>query len=189
GPCRRGSPMNDTVLISGASIAGPSLAYWLNRCGLRPTVVEKAHTVRPGGYPIDLRGIAVEVIDRMGLLSQARAAHIATRRATCVDSRGRRIARVELTNMSGTGHDVELPRGKLASLLYDATRDAVEYLFDNSISSLEQTDNGVQVTFRSGAQQTFGLVIGADGLNSNVRGLTFGAEAEVHRYLGYYFVG
>jgi 2-polyprenyl-6-methoxyphenol hydroxylase-like FAD-dependent oxidoreductase len=70
--------MNDTVLISGASIAGPSLAYWLNRCGFRPTVVEKASTVRPGGYPIDLRGIAVEVIDRMGLLSQVRAAHIAT---------------------------------------------------------------------------------------------------------------
>ena len=70
--------MNETVLISGASIAGPSLAYWLNRCGFRPTVVEKASTVRPGGYPIDLRGIAVEVIDRMGLLSQARGADIAT---------------------------------------------------------------------------------------------------------------
>jgi 2-polyprenyl-6-methoxyphenol hydroxylase-like FAD-dependent oxidoreductase len=181
--------MNDTVLISGASIAGPSLAYWLNRCGFRTTVVEKANTVRPGGYPIDLRGIAVEVIDRMGLLSQVRAAHIATRRVTCVDSRGRRTARVELTNMSGTGHDVELPRGRLASLLYDATRDVVEYMFDNSISSLKQTDDGVRVTFRSGAQRTFGLVVGADGLNSNVRGLTFGAEAEFHRYLGYYFVG
>src|SRR5262249_40525445 len=105
------------------------------------------------------------------------------------DSRGRQMARMELTNMSGTGHDVELPRGRLASFLYDATRDAVEYMFDNSISSLEQTDNGVQVTFRSGAQQTVGLVIGAGGLHSTVRGLTFGAEAEVHRYLGYYFVG
>src|SRR5207248_62169 len=63
--CDRETPMNDTVLISGASIAGPSLAYWLNRCGFRPTVIEKASTVRPGGYPIDLRGIAIEVIDRM----------------------------------------------------------------------------------------------------------------------------
>lgn len=181
--------MNDSVLISGASIAGPSLAYWLNRCGFRPTVVEKASTVRSGGYPIDLRGVAVEVIDRMGLLSQVRAAHIATRRATCVDARGRRTARVELSNMSGTGYDVELPRGKLAALLYDATRDTVEYLFDNSISSLEQTEDGVRVTFQSGAPRTFGLVVGADGLHSNVRRLTFGAEAEFHRYLGYYFVG
>ena len=181
--------MNDTVLISGASIAGPSLAYWLNRCGFRPTVVEKAGTVRPGGYPIDLRGVAVEVIDRMGLLPSVRAADIATRRLTCVDSRGRRTARVELANLRGASHDVELPRGRLASLLYDATRDAVEYLFNDSIGSLEQTDDGVRVTFRSGAQRTFGLVVGADGLNSNVRGLTFGAEAQFHRYLGYYFVG
>src|SRR5271157_1526225 len=105
--------MNDTVLISGASIAGPTLAYWLNRCGFRPTVVEKASSVRPGGYPIDLRGIAVEVIDRMGLLSQVRAAHVATRRLTCVDSRGQRTARVDLATLRGTGYDVELPRGRL----------------------------------------------------------------------------
>jgi 2-polyprenyl-6-methoxyphenol hydroxylase-like FAD-dependent oxidoreductase len=181
--------MNDTVLISGASIAGPSLAYWLNRSGFRPTVVEKSSTVRSGGYPIDLRGVAVEVIDRMRLLPSVRAAHIATTRATCVDSRGRRTARMELANLTGTGHDVELPRGKLASLLYDATRDAVEYLLDNSISSLEQTEDGVRVTFRSGAPRTFGLVVGADGLNTNVRGLSFGAEAQFHRYLGYYFIG
>jgi 2-polyprenyl-6-methoxyphenol hydroxylase-like FAD-dependent oxidoreductase len=84
---------------------------------------------------------------------------------------------VELANLRGAGHDVELPRGRLASLLFDATRDAVEYLFDNSIGSLEQADDGVRVTFRSGAQRTFGLVVGADGLHSNVRGLTFGAEA------------
>ena len=185
--------MDNTVLISGASIAGPSLAYclayWLNRCGFRAAVVEKASTVRPGGYPIDLRGAAVEVIDRMGLLSQVRAAHIATRRATAVDARGRPLVRMDLANLSGTGHDVELPRGKLASLLYDATRDAVEYLFDNSINSLEQTEDGVRVTFHSGAPRTFGLVVGADGLNSNVRGLSFGAEAQFHRYLGYYFIG
>src|SRR5207244_7229933 len=106
-----------------------------------------------------------------------------------VDPRGRRTGRVDLPTLRGAGHDVELPRGRLASLLYDATRDAVEYLFDNSIGSLEQTEDGVRVTFRSGAQRTFGLVVGADGLNSNVRGLTFGAEADFHRYLGYYLVG
>jgi 2-polyprenyl-6-methoxyphenol hydroxylase-like FAD-dependent oxidoreductase len=187
--CDRGTHVNDTVLISGASIAGPTLAYWLNRCGFRPTVVEKASTVRPGGYPIDLRGVAVEVMDRMGLLPQVRAAHVATRRATCVDSRGRQTARLELADMSGTGHDVELPRSRLASLLYDATREDVEYMFEDSISGLEQTEDGVRVTFRSGARRTFGLVVGADGLHSNVRGLTFGAEAQFHRHLGYYFVG
>lgn len=180
---------NNTVLISGASIAGPSLAYWLNRCGFRPTVVEKAGTVRPGGYPIDLRGVAIEVIERMGLLSQVRAAHIATRRVTLVDSLGRRTAQVDLESLGGTGYDVELPRGQLTSLLYDATRGDVEYLFNNSISSLEEIADGVRVTFRSGPQRTFGLVVGADGLHSNVRGLAFGSEAQFHRYLGYYFAG
>ncbi len=180
---------NDTVLISGASIAGPTLAYWLNRCGFRPTVVEKAGTVRPGGYPIDLRGIAIEVIDRMGLLSQVRAAHIATRQATLVDSLGRTKAQVDLASLAGTGYDVELPRGKLSSILYDATRGDVEYLFNDSISSLEETDDGVRVAFRSGSQRTFGLVVGADGLHSNVRGLAFGSEEQFHRYLGYYFAG
>jgi 2-polyprenyl-6-methoxyphenol hydroxylase-like FAD-dependent oxidoreductase len=182
--------MNDTVLISGASIAGPSLAFWLHRCGFRPTVVEKASTLRPGGFPIDLRGVAVEVIDRMGLLQQVRAADIATRQATSVDSHGRRMARVDFaTTRSGAGYDVELPRGRLASLLYDVTRDNVEYLFDDSIASLEETADGVRVTFRSGAHRTFGLVVGADGMHSNVRGLSFGAEAPFHRYLGYYFIG
>ncbi len=182
--------MNDTVLISGASIAGPSLAYWLHRCGFRPTVVEKANTVRRGGFPIDLRGIAIEVTDRMGLLPAVRAADIATRQVTSVDSDGRQMARVDIPKTrSGNGYDVELPRWSLASILYDATRDNVEYLFDDSINSLEETADGVRVTFRSGAQRTFGLVVGADGLNSNVRGLTFGPEAQFHRYLGYHFIG
>ncbi len=181
--------MNYSVLISGASIAGPSLAYWLNRCGFRPTVVEKSSTFRTGGYPIDLRGVAIEAIDRMGLLPQVRAAHIATRQATCVDSRGRRTAHMDLARLTGAGYDVELPRGKLGSILYGATRDAVEYLFNNSISSLDETDDGVRVSFRSGAQRTFGLIVGADGLNSNVRRLVFGAQPQFYRYLGYYFMG
>jgi 2-polyprenyl-6-methoxyphenol hydroxylase-like FAD-dependent oxidoreductase len=183
------SIFNDTVLISGASIAGPTLAYWLNRCGFRPTVVEKAGTVRPGGYPIDLRGVAIEVIDRMGLLSQVRAAHIATRQATLVDSLGRPAARVDLETLGGSGYDVELPRGKLSSILYDATRGDVEYVFNDSISRLEEIADGVRVTFQSGSQRVFGLVVGADGLHSNVRGLAFGPEAQFHRYLGYYFAG
>jgi 2-polyprenyl-6-methoxyphenol hydroxylase-like FAD-dependent oxidoreductase len=181
--------LNNTVLISGASIAGPTLAYWLNHCGFRPTVVEKAKSFRSGGYPIDLRGIAIEVIDRMGLLPSVRAAHIATRQATSVDSRGQVSARLDLTNLSGNNYDVELPRGRLASILYDATRDAVEYRFDDSISTLAQAEDGVAVTFRSGEQRTFGLVVGADGLHSNVRGLAFGAEEQFHRYRGYYFMG
>jgi 2-polyprenyl-6-methoxyphenol hydroxylase-like FAD-dependent oxidoreductase len=85
---------------------------------------------------------------------------------------------VNFANLGGTGYDVELPRGRLASILYDATRDSVEYRFNDSIGTLEQTEHGVSVTFRGGDERTFGLVLGADGLHSNVRGLTFGAEKQ-----------
>ena len=65
--------MNDqpTVLISGASIAGPTLAYWLHQYGFRVTVVERAPVPRPGGYAIDVRGAATDVLAKMHLLEQA----------------------------------------------------------------------------------------------------------------------
>lgn len=84
----------NTVLISGASIGGPALAYWLNRYGFRATIVEKAGTIRTGGYPIDLRGVAIEVMSRMGLLPQVRHAHIATRQISVVGATGKPAARV-----------------------------------------------------------------------------------------------
>jgi 2-polyprenyl-6-methoxyphenol hydroxylase-like FAD-dependent oxidoreductase len=75
-----------SVLISGASIAGPALAYWLDRYGFDVTVVERAPTVRSGGYPIDVRGTAIDVVDRMGLLPHVQAAHIASRELRFVDA-------------------------------------------------------------------------------------------------------
>ena len=85
-----------SVLISGASIAGPALAYWLDRHGFAVTVVERASAVRSGGYPIDVRGTAIEVIRRMGLLPQVRAAHVASRALSFVDAEGRTIAALPL---------------------------------------------------------------------------------------------
>lgn len=81
------------VLISGASIAGPALAHWLDRYGFEVTVVEKAATVRGGGYAIDVRGTAREAVDRMGLLAELSKAHVNSRRITFVDAAGRRSAR------------------------------------------------------------------------------------------------
>lgn len=179
---------NRTVLISGASVAGPALAYWLRRYGFEPTIVEKADAVRGGGYPIDLRGVAVDVIERMGLLEPVRAAHIATERVTVVGDDGRRIGGMAIEDFAAN-RDLELPRGRLTELLYEQTRDDVEYVFGDSIAGLEQNPDGVRVTFRSGAERTFGLVIGTDGLHSNVRGQVFGPEKPFHRYLGHYFMG
>jgi len=183
--------MTRTVLISGASIAGPALAYWLHRHGFRPVVVERAAAVRGNGYPIDIRGIAVDVVDRMGVLPQLRAAHVDTQRITFVDASGRRTAGMNMDDMmsSTAGHDIEVPRGALTSVLYEHTRNDVEYVFDDSISTIEQGDDGVHVTFRRGRPRTVDLVVGADGLHSNVRRLVFGPEREFRHDLGFYFAG
>ncbi|WP_433927468.1 FAD-dependent monooxygenase [Sorangium cellulosum] len=180
-----------TILISGASIAGPVLAYWLHKYGFRVTVVEKAKAVRGGGYPIDLRGTAMDAAARMGLREQLMEANIRTRKLSFVDRNGKIVGSVRPESITGgvEGRDIEVPRGVLATMLAEITRDDVEYIFDDSIDSLADHGSGVDVTFKSGARRTFDLVAGADGLHSNVRRLVFGAESQFERYLGRYFVG
>jgi 2-polyprenyl-6-methoxyphenol hydroxylase-like FAD-dependent oxidoreductase len=179
-----------SVLISGASIAGPALAYWLDRYGFDVTILERADAIRSGGYPIDVRGVAIDVVERMGVLSQLRSAHIDTRKLTFVDADGHPIAAIAPEDLAGgaTGRHIELPRGALTSVLYDLTRDRkVRYRFDDSIEALADDGAGVDVRFRSGAEQRFDIVIGADGMHSNTRALAFGPEAPFNRYLGFCF--
>lgn len=178
---------NTTVLISGAGIAGPALAYWLHRHGFTPTVVERATTVREGGYKIDVRGAALTVLDRMGLRADAEAATTDMQTGTIVDAKGKTIAVMDADLFGGRDNDdVELMRGDLARLIHDATTGTVEYLFGDSIASLTETADGVDVTFDSGTTRTFGLVVGADGLHSHTRKLTFGDETPYLRHLGHH---
>lgn len=180
-----------TALISGAGIAGPALAFWLNRTGFAVTVVEKAGAPRDGGYPIDVRGTALEVVRRMGILPRLREAHIDLRRLTFLDGDGGEVASVAPHALTGgvAGQDVEVRRGDLTDALHSAVRDDVEFLFDDSIDTLDQSGDGVDVTFRGGATRTFDMVFGADGLHSRTRELLFGPEERFHRYLGYCFAG
>ncbi|GGV67650.1 oxidoreductase [Streptomyces longisporoflavus] len=180
------------VLISGASIAGPALAYWLARHGFAVTVVEKASALRGGGYPIDVRGTALEVVRRMGILPQLREAHIDLRRLTFLGADGDEIASIDPHTVTGgvAGHDIEVRRGDLTDALYAAVRDDVEFMFDDSIDTLDQSSgHGVDVTFRGGGSRTFDMVIGADGVHSRTREFLFGPEEQFHRYLGYCFAG
>ncbi|MFE2499581.1 FAD-dependent monooxygenase [Streptomyces scopuliridis] len=179
------------VLISGAGIAGPALAFWLNRYGFAVTVVEKAGTLRDGGYPIDVRGTALEVVRRMGILPRLRDAHIDLRRLTFLDGDGSEVASVNPHTVTGgvAGQDLEVRRGDLTSALHTAVRDDVEFLFNDSIDTLDQSGHGVDVTFRGGSRRTFDMVFGADGLHSRTREFLFGPEEQFHRYLGYCFAG
>jgi 2-polyprenyl-6-methoxyphenol hydroxylase-like FAD-dependent oxidoreductase len=177
------------VLISGASIAGPTLAFWLNRYGYAVTVVEKAGTLRSGGYPIDVRGTALDVVRRMGILSQLQDAHIDLRRLTFLDKDGSKVVSLNPRAVTGgvEGRDLEVRRGDLTDALYTAVRDDVEFLFNDSIDTLDQSGPGVDVTFRGGGRRTFDMVFGADGVHSRTRELLFGPEEQFHRYLGYCF--
>jgi 2-polyprenyl-6-methoxyphenol hydroxylase-like FAD-dependent oxidoreductase len=174
-----------SVLISGASIAGPVLAFWLRRAGVDVTVVEKASAVRGGGYPIDLRGVAVDVVERMGLLEPVEAARTGTRHLTFVSERGDTVASLDPTTLLGEQEvrAVELPRGDLTHVLWEATRDDVEYVFDDQVTALDDRPDGVHVDLRRGGPRVFDLVVGADGLHSGVRSLAFGPEAPLRRDL------
>ncbi|MEU6763302.1 FAD-dependent monooxygenase [Streptomyces sp. NPDC046853] len=187
-----GTTPRRTALISGASIAGPALAYWLDRYGFAVTVVEKASALRGGGYPIDIRGTALEVVRKMGILPRLREAHIDLRRLTFLDADGGEVASIDPHAVTGgvAGRDIEVRRGDLTDALYAAVRDDVEFLFDDSIAALDQSSgHGVDVTFRGGGRRTFDLVFGADGMHSRTREFLFGPEEQFHRYLGYCFAG
>jgi 2-polyprenyl-6-methoxyphenol hydroxylase-like FAD-dependent oxidoreductase len=175
-----------TVLISGASVAGPALAYWLRRYGFKPTIVERAPAPRSGGQAIDVRGTARQVIERMGLMERVRQAHTGAQGMYIVDSAGKRLVRMGAEAMNGSGGliaEIEILRGDLVNILYEATRDDVEYLFDDSITSISEDAQGAHVTFERSAPRTFDLIVGADGLHSNVRRLTFGDERQFMRDL------
>ncbi|MEU1420776.1 FAD-dependent monooxygenase [Kitasatospora sp. NPDC005751] len=176
--------MGTKVLISGASIAGPALAYWLGQYGFEPTVVELAPALRGGGQAVDFRGDAhLTVLQRMGLLDELRRIDTGGSPMDFVDRHGRR--RLHLP-ADFAGGEVEVPRGELARLLHRHSLPSTEYVFGDTVTALEETPDGVRVEFRHGSPREFGLVVGADGLHSTVRRLAFGPEQRFVRHLGYY---
>lgn len=185
---------NTTVLVSGAGVAGITLAHWLRRHGCTPTVVERAAGPRDGGYKIDIRGAALRVVERMGLLDQIRAHATGVRSGTVVDGRGRRVASMDGDTFGGRdsgggdgggagGGDAEILRGDLHRLLLEAT-EGVEFLWGEEIAGLNQAGDHVDVTFAGGATRAFDLVVGADGIHSATRTMAFGPGDHV-RDLGY----
>jgi 2-polyprenyl-6-methoxyphenol hydroxylase-like FAD-dependent oxidoreductase len=174
------------VLVAGASIAGPALAHWLRRRGAEVTVVERAPALRPGGQAVDARGVAKEVIRRMGLDAAVRAARTETTGAHTVDADGNVLETFSAEDDGGDGYisEIEILRGDLSRVLYDDTRDGVEYIFGDRIAGLTQDADGVDVTFAGGARRRFDLVVGADGLHSALRAEVFGPRERFVHHLG-----
>jgi 2-polyprenyl-6-methoxyphenol hydroxylase-like FAD-dependent oxidoreductase len=171
------------VLISGGGIAGPALAFWLHRAGAEVTVVERSAAPRPGGHAVDVRGVARDVIERMGLREAIRARQVDERGVALVDKRGRRMSAMPADLFGGEGivAEIEIARGDLAGVLRDATERHVDWRFGDRITGL--TLDG-EVTFASGGRDRYDVVVGADGVRSGVRALAFGPHEEFVRPLG-----
>ncbi|MDQ7803420.1 FAD-dependent monooxygenase [Amycolatopsis sp. A133] len=174
------------ILVSGASIAGPVLAYWLTRHGFDVTVVERAPALRKtGGHAVDLFRPAMDITERMGVLPRVEALATGTTRMTLHREGAARPVRVDLSKIYRATSDrhVEIMRDDLSEIYYDAGRDDVEYLFGDSITALSPDG---EVTFEHAAPRRFDVVVGADGLHSNVRRLVFGQEAGLTKFIGAY---
>ena len=180
------------VLISGASVAGPTAAYWLCRRGFAVTVVERMPlaTVRTSGHAVDLFGPAMDVAEWTGVLPAVIDACTRTEIVSFQRDNGRAVD-IEMRRMVAgiSGRHVEIMRGELAAILYQATRSDAQYLFEDSIRSIVEDPGGVAVTFEHAPEGRFDLVIGADGLHSIVRRLVFGPEDRFRRFLGGYLAG
>ena len=176
-----------TILISGAGIAGPALAFWLKVAGFQPTMVERASAIRSGGYVIDFWGRGYDIAERMGMTEELERIGYHIRQMRIVNDRGARIAGFgtgvfrELTG----GRFVTLARSDLSRLLHGKIGQGTEIIFDDEIVALQQHEDHVHVRLRTSGELRFDAVIGADGLHSAVRRLEFGPQEQFEKPLGY----
>jgi 2-polyprenyl-6-methoxyphenol hydroxylase-like FAD-dependent oxidoreductase len=178
-----------TVLISGAGIAGLSLAYWLRHYGFHPTLVERAPALRSGGQAVDIRGTAREAVTRMGIMDTVRAHHTGTHGIAWLNEKGERVSTMTgdaFGDSGGIVAEIEILRGDLVRILHETAGTDVEIIYDNVITNITEDAEGVRVMFDKTPPRSFDLVVGADGLRSGVRALTFGKDQELVQDLGYY---
>lgn len=174
------------VLIVGAGIAGPTLAYWLQRAGYEPTLVERSPELRRGGYLIDFWGAGFDVADQMGIVPEVirRGYHLREVRQVGDDEQRITAFDPELFVRGTDGRYVSIARSELGAIIYGALGGRIETIFGDSVRELDDDGTRVRVTFDSGTTRDFDLVIGADGLHSQVRRLVFGPEERFEKYLG-----
>lgn len=181
--------MKQSVLISGASIAGLTMAYWMERQDYEVTVVEMGAAPRMGGSPVDVRGDALDTAKRMGVLEALQRAKLQTMGLEFMNSKNELQGTMLVEDIGSLrpGDDIEIRRDDLVTILYENIKDGVEYKFSNRIKTLNESNENVAVTFNDGTEGVYDLVIGADGIHSGVRKLVFGPEEQFTHFLNFYF--
>ena len=177
------------VLVSGASFAGLSTAYWLTRLGYQVTVVEVGSGLRTGGTAVDIRGDTVDIARRMGILEQIKANRLGVERTEFKNAEGgtERAIQIRTPGEPLADDEFEIERDVLLTILLEAVKADVELVFGDSIAALRETKDGVDVTFKKGAPRSFDLVFGCDGIHWSVRKMWFGSEAQYTHFLEQYF--
>ena len=176
------------VAISGAGIAGPTLAYWLHRYGEEVLLIEEAPALRRGGYVIDFWGLGYDIAEKMGLLPQIEEDGYHFREVRFVDRQGRTrggFSTEAFDRLTG-GRFTSLRRSDLSASIFNALDRTIETLFGDSITELEDTGDSVRLRFVHAKPREVDLVVGADGLHSRVRHLVFGAQTRFEVSLGYH---
>lgn len=179
---------NKNILVSGAGIAGTSLAFWLKKSGFNPTIIEVAPKLRQGGYAIDFMGAGYDVAAKMGLIPFLQEVDLNISKLSFVDANNRERGSMNYRKVKELMHNraLTLLRSDLAKVIYNSLDKDIEIIFGDSIKGIEQDDEKVVVHLQSGLTRTFDLLVGADGLHSNVRNLVFGNESLFEKYYGYY---
>ncbi len=176
------------IVINGIGIAGPALAYWLTRSGHAVLLVEEASQLRPDGYVIDFWGIGYDIAERMGLIGDIRRLGYQMREVRFVDRDGRKRGGFDVEVFGRMTNDrfTSVRRADVSATIYHALEGRVETIFGDSVAGIEERDDGVLLTFDHAPPRHADLVIGADGLHSRIRRLTFGPESEFEVSLGYH---
>jgi 2-polyprenyl-6-methoxyphenol hydroxylase-like FAD-dependent oxidoreductase len=176
------------IVINGMGVAGPALAYWLDKAGHEVLLVELASHLRAAGYAIDFWGIGYDIAERMGLIGEIRALGYQVREVRYVDRKGQTRGGFSTSVFQRATKDryTTVKRSDLSATIYRAIEGRVETIFGDSVAAIEETGSGVRVRFDHAAEREVDLVIGADGLHSRVRRLVFGPTSEFEVALGYH---
>lgn len=176
---------NEKVLVCGASFAGLTAAYWMKELGYEVTVVEMGSHLKQGGTPVDIKNETVEIIKRMGLFEKLKAHRIGPEKwefKNAADVSEHTVLLGELPE-----NEFEIERNVLLNMLFDLVKHTVSFIFNNTVTALDEKDDGVNVRFKDGTEGGFQFVLGCDGVHSAVRKIWFGEESEYVHPLGPYF--